>query len=156
LRSGAHIIQRIRQKPRQPDAKAEIGKGAKTRDDLAGIAARLFGGDVLGDPFGARVIDDRLTDLRVIDQPLDHIVPTRQLERFNRAGQPRVQLRDSFLQPSAKEPPDRGQQKMAERGHSREQQDHRKKPDGKFNRLRHRPTLAGPALSGQHKTVNHT
>ena len=86
-----HLVECVAQQPGQSNRKAEIGEGRKGWHDLTGIAARLLRGDSLGHTSFAGMLLNRLTDLRIINQLLNHVVSTRQLEGLDRALKALVQ-----------------------------------------------------------------
>ena len=73
--------------------KAEIGRRPKRRHDLARIFPRLLKGHVFRHAFLAGIVPRSPAHLRIIDQPLDHVVAPRQFEGLNRPRQPLVQPR---------------------------------------------------------------
>ena len=141
LIAEAHVIESIAQQPGQTDGETEIGKGGKGRHDLARIATGGFRCHRLGHALFLRVFLYRLADLRIIDQPLDHVVTPRQLEGLDRTLQPLVQPRHRAFQPSAKEPPHRWEQKMRGKCDRSKDHDQHKQPKRKFHGLRHRGTV---------------
>ena len=80
---------------------------------------------------------DRERHLRVIDQPLDHVVAAGELERFDGPGQPGVEFRDRALEPLAEEPTHRGKQEVRGEGHGREGKNEHKRPERQFDHTRH-------------------
>ena len=88
-----------------------------------------------------RVVRHRLRHLRIIDQPLDHVIAPRQPEWLDRALQSLVEPCHRPFQPPPEEPAHRGKQEMRGKGDRREQQDQHKGPKRKFHGLRHARSL---------------
>ena len=138
-----HAIERPAQPFREADRNAEIGRGGETRHDLARIAPGLFKGHVLGDALGLRMGGNRDAHLGIIDQPLDHVIAPRQLERLDGALQPRVQPRHRPLQPAPQKPPHRGKEKMTGKGDGRKPHQQHQRPERHLHGLSHDATKSG-------------
>ena len=125
---SADSVDGLGQRTGNPNAKAEIRKGREPGHNFTRIRLRLLKSDVLRNIVGLGVIDNLARDLWVIDQPLYHIVPLRQLHRLDGPREPLVEPRDSALEPAAEKPPDRWQQQMAQCCHRCKQHDQDKEP----------------------------
>ena len=135
--------------PRQPPGETEIHEGREQRHDLAGIAAGHFEAHLFGHALVAGMLADRLGHLAVIDQPLDQVVATGELEWLDRTGEPRVQSRHSALHPATKKPADRGEQEMRRQRHGGEGEDQDEQPERQFNRLCHGRVMPKPRHPGK-------
>jgi len=71
---------------------------------------------------------DGAADLRVVDQALNHVIAPRQFEGLDRSLQPFVQPRDDPFHPVAKEPADRGKEKVRRECHRRESDQKHQRP----------------------------
>mgnify|MGYP000226926599 CR=1 FL=1 len=102
----------------------------------------------------AGVLLDRLGHFGVVDQPLDHVVAPRDLERFDGPREPLVQPRDRAFHPATKEPAHRRKQEVGRKGHGREGENEDQGPEGQFHRAVHVSVVpSGPARNNQNRAI---
>ena len=89
------------------------------------------------------MVHNRLRNLRIIDQALDHIVTTSQFERFYRSLQSLIQPSNRTFSPYTKKPTYRRKQEMRRKSYASKQDNKNKGPEGQRNRLGHRGKMTG-------------
>ena len=87
------------------------------------VASGALERHVLGDALLARFLGHGAGDSGVVDQPLDHVVATGELEGLDGTLEAGVEPRHHPLRPLADEPAHGGKQEVRQECHARKKQD---------------------------------
>ena len=145
-----HPIQQPAHPLRRPRRKAEIQRRRKPRHDLARIDPRRLERDRPRHPDLRRMVGHRLHHAWVIQQPHDHVLPPRQLERLDLALQPRIHPPQHPLHPPPKKPADARPDDPVQGSDQRQNTGNTQQPDRDFHRRDHPPSLVDHRSDAKH------